>query len=123
MVVAVGDSAVIRSAQEELLRGVRGMLGRTLRVEERLPNENAIVLATLADLAKAAPALALTANLQPDGYWIATRRAGTLRHLVVTAANERGVLYGTFALLRSIGLHKPITIGNREFDAVTVADA
>ena len=47
VVVAFGDSSVIRAAQEELIRGVRGMLGRTLRVEGRLPRESAIVLAPL----------------------------------------------------------------------------
>ena len=37
----------------ELLRGIRGMLGRTLRVHSSVPNESAIVLGTLADLKQA----------------------------------------------------------------------
>ncbi|MCX6631953.1 MAG: alpha-glucuronidase family glycosyl hydrolase [Candidatus Solibacter sp.] len=37
---------VAQSAQRELLRGVHGMLGRTLRVQSGLPAESAIVLGT-----------------------------------------------------------------------------
>src|SRR5689334_23011445 len=41
VVVALDGSPVVNSAREELLRGVRGMLGRTLRVQSRLPQEDA----------------------------------------------------------------------------------
>jgi alpha-glucuronidase len=105
-VTAFGDSAVIASAREELVRGIRGMLGRTLRVESRLPDEAAIVLATIAGLP---PSLAVKTELKPDGYLIATRAAGGVRHIVVAGANDRGVLYGVFALLRRIGLGEPVS--------------
>ncbi len=108
-VVAFRNSPEIASGREELIRGVRSMLGRTLRVERGLPRENAIVLATFHDLEAAAPALALKANLRPDAYWITTQTAGIHRHLVITAANDRGVLYGVFALLRKIALHQPVS--------------
>ncbi len=107
-VVALGDSPVVGSARDELIRGVRGMLGRILRVESQLPDENAIVLATLASLAATEPSLAVKPGLMPDGYLIGTRIAGGRRHIVVAGANERGVLYGVFALLRRIGLHRPV---------------
>src|SRR5688572_2241544 len=45
-VVALGDSRCVQSAQNEVIRGVRGMLGRTLRGEATLPEEQAIVLGT-----------------------------------------------------------------------------
>src|ERR1035441_1231839 len=35
---------VAQSAERELLRGIRGMLGRTLRVQSSVPKESAIVL-------------------------------------------------------------------------------
>ena len=41
VVVVLGDSPVLNSAREELLRGIAGMLGRTLRVESHLPAEPA----------------------------------------------------------------------------------
>src|SRR5450759_4240907 len=50
---------VAQSAQRELLRGIRGMLGRRLRVQSGVPKESAFVLGTLADLKRAAPQLHL----------------------------------------------------------------
>ncbi|MGH9567758.1 MAG: alpha-glucuronidase family glycosyl hydrolase, partial [Candidatus Angelobacter sp.] len=41
--VALDDSAVLKSAQTELVRGIRGMLDRTLREESKMPQEPAIV--------------------------------------------------------------------------------
>src|SRR2546428_9494089 len=46
-VVALDDSVVIQAAQQELIRGVRGMLGRTLRVETDTRRESAIILGTI----------------------------------------------------------------------------
>ena len=97
-----------QSAQHELLRGVRGMLGRTLRVESGLPKEPAILLGTLADFHQSAPQLALTADLPLDGYWLTTASSGGVTYTVITAANDRGVLYGTFAFLRKIALAEPV---------------
>ena len=50
VVTTLGDSAVEVSARNELVRGVRGMLERTLREESRVPPEGAIVLGTLDEL-------------------------------------------------------------------------
>jgi alpha-glucuronidase len=99
---------VAQSAQRELLRGIRGMLGRTLRVETGLPRENAIVLGTLADLKQAAPQLHLEADLPEDAWWLTTASSGNFSYTVITAANSRGVLYGAFALLRKIALGEPV---------------
>src|ERR1019366_7501704 len=52
---------VVQYAQRELLRGIRGMLGRTLRIQSGLPAESAILLGTLSDLKQAAPQLRLEA--------------------------------------------------------------
>jgi alpha-glucuronidase len=99
---------VAQSAQRELLRGIRGMLGRTLRVQSGLPKESAIVIGTLADLKQAAPQLHLAADLPADGYWLTTASLNGISYTVITAANDRGVLYGTFAFLRKIALSEPV---------------
>src|ERR1035441_4734042 len=101
---------VAQSAQGELLRGIRGMLGRTLRVERGLPKESAFLLGTLADLKHVAPQLHLEADLPPDAYWLTTASS----YIVITASNDRGVLYGTFALLRKIALGEPIAALNEK---------
>ena len=95
-----------QSAQSEIVRGVRGMLGRTLRVQSALPTEPAIILGTLADLKRL---LKLEADLPADGYWLTTATVNGATHMVITASNDRGVLYGAFALLRKISLGESIT--------------
>src|SRR5271163_4007390 len=54
-VVVLGDSPVLNSAKTELLRGVRGMLGRSLRELGSLPQESAIVVGTLSALRGGSP--------------------------------------------------------------------
>jgi alpha-glucuronidase len=109
VVVACGNSPVIGAAQEELIRGLRGMLGRTLRVEAQLPRESAIVLGTFDAIKKAAPAINVAADLPDDGFWLKTTTLNGLQYLLITAPNDRGVLYGVFAVLRRIGLREPVS--------------
>jgi alpha-glucuronidase len=114
-IVTFNASPVARSAQDEMLRGVRGMLGRTLRVQSALPAESAIVLGTLADLHRAAPQLRLAADLPIDGYWLTNASLAGVSYTVIAAANDRGVLYGVFAYLRKIALGEPIgTLDERQ---------
>ena len=108
-VMVLGDSPVLRAAQGELVRGVRGMLARTLRFEDRLPSEAAVVLGTLDAIGKALPAARLSGELPLDGYWLKTASVNGIPRLIITGPNDRGVLYGVFALLRKIGLHQPVS--------------
>jgi alpha-glucuronidase len=103
VIVAVGDSPLLLSAREEIVRGVRGMVGHTLRVETQSPGNDAIVLGTLDSLD-----VGLKAELPPDGFWLKTATKNGRRYTVVTARNDRGVLYGAFALLRKIALGENI---------------
>ena len=101
-VVVFGDSAVLHSAQSELLRGLRGMLGRTLREEKTLPAENSIILGTLAALKDLAPEIARRAVLAEDGFLLSAERIRGRDCLIIAAPNDRGVLYGVFAFLSKI---------------------
>src|SRR5579885_2462144 len=106
--VRLGDATLVRNAQQELIQGLRGMLGRTLRLEAGAPRESAIVLGTLAEIRRAMPQWALQAPIPPDGYWLKTIAARGSHYLVVAGGDERGVLYGAFALLRKIGTGEPV---------------
>jgi len=101
-IVLLGDSAVLKSAHDELVRGVTQMLGRTLRVGARPFTADAIVLGKLADVHALAPELSLPRELKPDGYWLKSAGIGGHDCLVVAATSDRGVLYGVFALLSKI---------------------
>ena len=81
--------------------------GRTLRLETRLPHEPAIVLGT-ARCRDAASTLSLDGRLEPDAYHMKLDSVGGTRYLVVTGDNDRGVLYGAFALLRKMALGQPL---------------
>ncbi len=107
VVVGLGDAATIESARREVVAGMRGMLGRTPRVESAVPGESAIVLGTLDRVRQAVPGLA-AASLEADGYWLKSVAANGAHYTIVTASNDRGVLYGAFALLRKIALGEPV---------------
>jgi len=109
VVAVLDESPVAASARGELLRGVRGMLGRTLRAERAIPRESAIVLGTLPEIRAAAPEWRLDANLPADGFWLKTIAEGRVRYTVVAASNDRGLLYGAFELLRKISTGEPFT--------------
>jgi len=106
--VLLRDTPVLESAQTELIRGVRGMLGRTLRAEKTLGGEPTIVLGTLDDLHAAFPELRAPAGLAKDGFWLTTAKTRGVDCLVVTAETDRGVLYGVFTLLSRIARSESI---------------
>jgi alpha-glucuronidase len=107
-VVILGDTPIMSAARDELIRGTRGMLGRTLRISKEVPAEGAIILGTYDVVGGALPALGKLPELPPDGFWLKTIIVDGKNHLVIAAPNDRGVIYGAFALLRMIGLEAPI---------------
>ncbi len=101
-VVVLGDSPVLKTAQQELVRGVAQTLGRTLVASADSSPKNAIILGTLAQLDALAPALRMPQHLSGDGYWLKTTKIRGSECLVIAAADDRGVLYGVFAWLSKI---------------------
>jgi alpha-glucuronidase len=101
-VVVLGDSPVLGSAKAELIRGMQGMLAHTLREEKSLPREGAIVLGTFSALRGESPKLFEEDDLREDGFLLAAEKIRGIECFVVTAATDRGVLYGVFALLSKI---------------------
>ncbi len=104
----MGGGEIERTARGEIVRGVRGMLGRTLREETGLAGEAAIVLATREEARRMAPWLALPEGWSGDGYWLKSTSVGGHRVLLVAGASEAGVLYGAFALLRRMALGETV---------------
>jgi alpha-glucuronidase len=108
-VVVLGDSPVLNSAKAELLRGVRGMLGRSLREVRGLPQESAIVIGTLSALRGGSPSFLASAELRDDGFLLSTEKFHGVDCLIVAATTERGVLYGVFALLSKIAREESVS--------------
>ena len=108
VVFASANTPVMESASQELVRGVRSMLGRTERLDSRLPDEAVIVLATWDALHGLLPDVNVPAQRGEGSYVLRalTRRGYAV--ILIAGSDERGVLYGTFALLRRIALHREI---------------
>ncbi|HEY3971610.1 MAG TPA: alpha-glucuronidase family glycosyl hydrolase [Candidatus Sulfotelmatobacter sp.] len=100
------DSIVLKNAQQELIQGLAQMLGKPARISSS-PG-NVIVLARLKDLPRLAPNLSPPSDLQADGYWLKRAKIHGRECLIVAAVNDRGVLYGVFALLSKIALSKQV---------------
>jgi len=110
--VVLGDSIVLKTAQQELIQGMRGMLGRTLRAGQGAPSETAIVLGTLRDLQALNPALKPPPELDGEGYWLTRGSLHGFDCLIVTSPTERGVLYGVFSLLSKIARQESVSTLN-----------
>jgi alpha-glucuronidase len=108
-VIVLGDSAVLGKAQEEMIRGVRCMLGRTLRIEKELPKESAIILGTTNSLKSIMPVLVVP-KIGKEGFWLTWTNFKGIRHLIITSPDDRGVLYGVFAFLSKIAREQDIAL-------------
>jgi alpha-glucuronidase len=106
--VVLGKSPVLATAQQELTRGLEKLLGRTLKSGDTIKS-SAIVLGTIRDLHSVAPALQPQSSLEADGFWIMHVQIHHSECLVIAAANDRGVLYGVFALLSKIARGESVT--------------
>jgi alpha-glucuronidase len=100
--LSLGDTIVLNAAQAELVRGVKGMLGRTLRIGSGVPTESAIVIGTAEHLRNIAPALHIIDGLHGDAFWLTAGEVGGFRCIIIAGATDRGVLYGVFAFLSRI---------------------
>lgn len=108
-VVVIGDSPILNSAKSELIRGIRGMLGTTLRTEKLFPQQSVFVLGTISSLQAAAPQLVASPELREDGFLLTAGQVHGFDCIIVTAAIDRGILYGVFALLSKIARNESVS--------------
>ena len=111
-VVALGDSAIITTAQDEIVRGITGMLGRPLPAEKSI-RERAIILGTVEEIRKLTPDFQPSERVVADGFLLTTTQVHGFNCLVVTSTTDRGVLYGVFALLSKIARNENVTALNQ----------
>lgn len=105
----LGNTLVLTTAQSELVRGVKSMLGRTLRVSLDIPREDAILIGILAQLRKVAPDLKPRQTLIGDGYWLTSAQVYGHHCILIIGASDRGALYGVFAFLSRIARHLSVS--------------
>jgi alpha-glucuronidase len=107
-VVTMGDSAVLKNAEAELVRGVKGMLGRTLRTGSDLPQEPTFILGTVKELRAQVSEFKISEELREDGFWLSSQEIRGFPCVIVAATTERGVLYGVFALLGKVARNESL---------------
>ncbi len=117
-VVVLGNSPVLATAQDEMIRGYTGMLGRPLRQqhqqgEEKSVREPAIILGTVAEIHKMAPRFQPSGPVGADGFLLIHVEILGFDCLVVSSSTDRGVLYGVFALLSKIARNENLTTLNQ----------
>jgi alpha-glucuronidase len=106
-----GRGAVILSAARELEHGVAGMLGRR---PSRGSARSGVILGVVAQLPPGLLRLAepWRRRLKEDGFLLKSVALGGARSILVLGRTERGVLYGTFRLLRLMQTAREISALN-----------
>jgi alpha-glucuronidase len=107
-VLSLNRTIVLDTAQAEIVRGVKGMLGKTLRIASGAPTESAIVIGATRQLRRIAPSLRIIEGLRGDAFWLATAEIRGFHCIIITAATDRGVLYGVFAFLNRIAMQENV---------------
>ena len=105
-VLRLGDSTLESTAADELHRGFEDMLHRVLRLDtgatQAERDHNLIVVGTTREVAAWRPSLREGKQLAPEGFRLRRIVSGRDSLLMIEGADERGALYGAFALLRMI---------------------
>jgi alpha-glucuronidase len=102
-IAVLGSSPVLTSARDELSRGLSTMLDRGFSPTARIGDAR-LVMGTAGDVRRALPGAAIPELRNAGAFWIGR----SARTIVIAGQDDRGVLYGAFALLRRIALHEPL---------------
>jgi alpha-glucuronidase len=98
---ALGREPLEKTAVNELIKGIDNLYGSSPLIGGN-GAEAGIVVGTADQVRAAYPALNLPSMLLPEAFWIGESDSGGKRTVVIAGGSERGVLYGTFALIREL---------------------
>ena len=108
-VVSTADTPSIDAAEAELVLGLSGLTGKTVKVVATPSGPGAVVIGTASSaLIKDLPLAARLAALGAEGYLIESAQSGGQPVTVIAGNTEVGVLYGAFALLRHLQRHNSV---------------
>jgi alpha-glucuronidase len=102
--VVEGSSPTIAAARDELVTGLRGLLGREISVDQRVGVDGTIIVGTPRSSRAIAtlPFVEELAHVGRDGFIIRSTMIAGKRAIVVAANTDVGALYGVFRLLRQL---------------------
>src|SRR5580658_1406990 len=102
----LGESAVEKTAASELNNGIARLYGGCCASVDDFSQQ--IVIGTAAEVRDAFPGAGVPTNLKPDSYGIYGLKTSHPAHglrILVAGGDERGALYGSFALLRYLAVN------------------
>ena len=106
--VAGGDSATLRAAQQELSRGLSGLLSTSVPVAAAVSAPGAIVFGTPGGSPGIAALKLDLKAVGEEGYRIRSVTIAGQRAIVIAGNQDVGVLHGAFAFLKLLQTRQPI---------------
>ncbi len=114
---ALGTGALEESAAQQIEKAV----GAPAAPGPGSAAKGQIVVGSAAEVRSALPNLPVPTDLAPEGFWLKGSGTGANATIVVAGADERGVLYGAFALLRLLATGQdPTQIDMRDQPALKI---
>lgn len=109
--VVTSDAPTIQVAQDELTRGLTGLLDRPVPVTAAPTQDGTLIVGTPANsrLIASLPLQAALRDAGPEGFVIKTLPVEGHRAIVIAANSDIGVLYGAFQLLRMLQTAQALT--------------
>jgi len=102
----LGSEALEQSAAQELQRGIDGLPSAEFLSLGNVTTRTTI--GTVKEVQEAYPSLAIPSDLGLDGYWLYRAYFQNQFQLIVAGADDSGVLYGVYALLRLLATRQDI---------------
>ncbi len=105
-----GNSPIHNNIRKELKNGLTNLLGTAVQYSEKFDTSASLILALRTEnipLLKLLPPDQLEA-LGPESYWIQALELNKAKKLILVAADEKGLLYGAFHLLRLLQHQQPL---------------
>src|SRR5690606_18502628 len=107
-VVGSGASATLELAESELVGGLSGLTGAQVMLGSEPAGAGAVIVGTPASSSIVATLSDRLGALGSEGYLVEAMDVAGQSAIVVAANSDVGVLYGSFALLRHVQMHRSL---------------
>ena len=108
--VIEGNSPTLTVAQQELSRGLNGLLGKSIPLSAKATQKGALIAGTPAHsaLIRSLNLVDQLKEVGEEGYLLLSTSLNGKRVLIIAANTDIGVLYGSFHLLRLLQTHQQL---------------
>jgi len=109
-IVLQQNSQTISAAEQEMQKGLNGLLGKHIPIRNSLGGNHSLIIGTpqQSSLIRQLNLMASFSKIGPEGFVIKEVKIKGNSHIVIAANNDIGVLYGVFAFLRQLQTYQSI---------------